>query len=69
MKSMEDRRGWRYLISLLSFPFLLLARTGLFGQQAHEESEVAVGDWASYGRIVLIVIAVVALGVMIGLAI
>ncbi len=50
---MNNNRGVWYLLSMLSAPFLLLARTGRFGRQAQEESNVAMQDWAAYGRVIL----------------
>ena len=56
---MDKRHGW-WLMSIVSTPLLFLARTGLLGAQAREESEVALEDWAAYGRVILPVLAVVA---------
>ena len=52
-RGMQDNRGWWHLLSMFSAPFLFLARTGLFGRQAQAESETALQDWASYGRVIL----------------
>jgi hypothetical protein len=66
---MDNRRGWWYLLSLASIPFLFLAHVGLFGKQAREESDVAVSDWVAYGRVLLVVLAAIVVGVVIGLAV
>jgi hypothetical protein len=62
---MNDRRGLWYVLSMLSLPLLFLARSGHFGQQAKAESEVAVEDWAGYGRVLLSLLAVIAFGAVI----
>ncbi len=64
---MNNRRGVWYVLSMLSLPLLFLARLGHFGPQARDESAVAAGDWAAYGRVLLTVLAVIALGVRLGL--
>ncbi len=60
---MQNKRGPWWLLFVGSIPFLFLARTGLFGAHAREESQVALEDWAGFGRIVLPLLAV--LGVVI----
>jgi hypothetical protein len=40
----ENRRGRWYLLSLISFPILFLALKGYFGEEAQEESQVALAD-------------------------
>jgi hypothetical protein len=65
---MENKRGWWYLLSLTNTVILLLALRGLFGEEAKEESEVALGDLA-YAvfklRHVLIVLAVIAVAAIV----
>jgi hypothetical protein len=64
-----DNRGWWYLLSLVSAPFLFLARTGLFGKEARDGSEAALSDWAAYGKVLLSVLATIAVGVAVGVVI
>ena len=47
---------------------LLLGLTGLLGQQAKSEAEVAFGDWAAYGRIVLMALALIGVVAVVFLA-
>jgi len=65
---MENRpcSTWWYVLSVLSAPFLLLAQTGVFGPNAKQESDTAIADLGSFGRVVLPVAATVFLGVIIG---
>ena len=65
---MNDRRSLWYLISMFSAPMLLLGLTGLLGQQAKSEAEVAFGDWAAYGRIVLMALALIGVVAVVFLA-
>ncbi|HEX5371007.1 MAG TPA: hypothetical protein VFY10_16505 [Dehalococcoidia bacterium] len=60
---MQKKRGPWWLLFAGNIPFLFLARTGLLGDQAREEAQVALEDWAGYGRIVLPLFAV--LGVVV----
>ena len=41
---MDNMRGRWYWLCVLSFPLLILALRGMFGQEAKEESEVALAD-------------------------
>ena len=61
---MQNNRGPWWFLSIASLPFLFLARSGLFGQQAREESQTALEDWAGYGRIVLPVLALLGIVVV-----
>ena len=65
---MNDKRGPWYLISMFSAPMLLLGLTGLFGEHARSEAEVAFGDWATYGRIVLMALALIGVVAVVFLA-
>jgi hypothetical protein len=65
---MQDKRGWWYWLSLTNTALLFLALRGLFGQEAKEESEVALGDlgYAIFKlRHVLIVLALIVVGAMV----
>jgi hypothetical protein len=62
---MNDRGRW-HLLSLFSMPILLLSLTGLFGARAREEAQVAAGDLAAFGKIVLPLLGIVVLGIVIG---
>jgi hypothetical protein len=62
---MSNRGRW-HLLSLFSMPMLLLSLSGLFGPQARDEAELAAGDLAGYGRIVLPLAAVVVIGILAG---
>ncbi len=61
---MQNKRGPWWLLFVGSIPFLFLARTGLLGEQAREESQVALEDWAGYGRIVLPLLALLGIVVV-----
>ncbi len=69
MTQPPDKRGWWYLLSILSAPFLFLMRSGLFGRDAREQADIALGDWAAYGRLVLPVLATIVVGVVIGVVV
>jgi hypothetical protein len=63
----ENKRGWWWLLSVISWPILILALRGSFGEEAKEEAEVAFGDWSrmarsrlGYAILIVIAIAVVA---------
>jgi hypothetical protein len=59
---MNHNRGPWYLLSMLSMPFLFLARTGWFGRQAQQQSDAALQDWAAYGRVLLPVLTAILVG-------
>jgi hypothetical protein len=59
---MENKRGWWYWLCVANTALLFLALRGLFGEQAKEESEVALRDlgYAVFKlRHVLIVLAII----------
>jgi hypothetical protein len=61
---MENKRGWWWFLSIVSFPVLFLALRGSFGEEAKEQAEVAFEDWSRMARsplgyAILIVIAIV----------
>lgn len=64
--SVQQNHGWSYLLAILSFPYLLLARSGLFGAQARDEANAAVATQAGYAALLLSVLAVVIAGIVIG---
>jgi hypothetical protein len=55
---MEHQRGWWWLLTALSLPFLLLARTGLFGPRAREEADTALDDLSAFGGATSVVLGV-----------
>jgi len=67
----ENKRGRWYLLSLVSFPILFPALKGYFGEEAQEESGVALRDLASaiyrlrYALIALAVIFVTGLVILV----
>ena len=61
---MQNKRGPWWLLFVGSIPFLFLARTGLFGEQARQESQVALEDWGGFGRILVPVLAVLGIVVV-----
>ncbi len=69
MTQPPDRRGWWYLLSVLSTPFLFIARSGLFGRDAREESDIALGDWAAYAHLFLPALATILVGVVLGVVV
>ena len=46
---MNQQRGPSYVLSLISLPYLAIARSGLLGVQAQQEAEVALQDLANSG--------------------
>jgi hypothetical protein len=65
---MENKRGWWYWLCVANTAFLFLALRGLFGKEAKEESEVALGDlgYAVFKlRYVLIVLAIIAVAAIV----
>ena len=61
---MQHKRGPWWLLFAGSIPFLFLARTGVFGEQARKEAEVALEDWASFGRVLIPVLAVLGIALV-----
>jgi hypothetical protein len=69
---MENKRGWWWLLSVISWPILILALRGSFGEEAREQAEVALGDWSRMARsrlgyAILIVIAIVVVAAIVAL--
>ena len=67
---MKSKRGWWWLLSVISLPILFLALRGSFGGEAREEAEVALGDWqrlarSPLGYAILVVIAIVVVGAIV----
>ncbi len=60
---MGTRRGWWYVLSVVSMPFLFLTRMGMFGRQAQAEADTAISDWATAAAAILTVLVAIAAGI------